>query len=158
MARPMPREAPVIRTARPLIRSWPARRLRRAARGNGRLGAVVRRYGPGDDLAIDPVPPSDRFGLAGLPAPDGRVRVQAGLVVLANFGDEVAGLGEAEARCPADRLSVLGRDGGQRNAGRAVRAGQGDAEQLLIKALEDHDLAIAAAHVVLAVHVLVSDE
>src|SRR5258708_7935985 len=157
MARPMPREAPVIRTARPLIRSWPARRLRRAARGNGRLGAVVRRYGPGDDLAVDPVPPSDRFGLPGLPAPDGRVRVQAGLVVLADIGDEVAGLGEAEARRTADRLSVLGRDGGPRNAGRPVRAGQGNADPLFIKPSKYHALPFAAAHVVPAVHVLVSD-
>src|SRR5215475_2000914 len=126
MARPMPRDAPVIRTARPLIRSCPARRPWRAAGRDRGLGPVVRREGPSDDLAVDPDPSRHRLGLAGLPAPDRSVRLQTGLVVPADIGDEVGDLGEAETRSPLDRLGILSLDAPQRNAGVAIRAGQGD--------------------------------
>src|SRR5690348_6302162 len=106
IARPIPREAPVIRTARPLIRSLSARRLARAIGGNRRLRAVMRRHHLCDDLAVDPDALLDRLWLARLPSRDSGVRVLASGVGAADVGHQLARLSQRACRVLVDRLDI----------------------------------------------------
>src|SRR6266567_6085162 len=132
-------------------------RLRRAVGWDGRLRWILGFPVP-RNLASFPVPYRDRLALVRLPVPDRRVRGLAGVVALADIGDELGGLGEAARRLQLDRLD--GRRGypGGRYVGSLVHAGQRDSQQFLVQALVDHNPAAAGPHVVLAVDVLIPEE
>src|SRR5215467_1786466 len=66
--------------------------LCRAVGGDVRLGPVVRSDGPGDELAVDPHPLSDRLGLVRIPAVKVGVGALATLVVRRDVRDEAVGL------------------------------------------------------------------